>query len=189
MKDLLTLVQIAGSDSSWSCVGENVLDVLLEMEREREKKEKVVHEILRVTHWPISYFGNTTESQCCYFQLYWDLQLLNVAALNTLHEKSKPATSRSRALNRLHQSTKPNLWINAPNQSDSECVQPHTSDTDSLQVCACSACRFSVSLLIITFTNHTQKERLQGRKGLYESVKAVRRLKKAARHCWARWVA
>lgn len=29
-------------DSSWSCVGENLLDVLLEMERAREKKEKVV---------------------------------------------------------------------------------------------------------------------------------------------------
>ncbi|KAM9754944.1 uncharacterized protein ACNS7B_007651 [Menidia menidia] len=31
--------KIAGGDSSWSCTGRNVLDVLLEMERERERKE------------------------------------------------------------------------------------------------------------------------------------------------------
>lgn len=35
------VLQIAGGDSSWTCIGENVLDVLLEMEREREKKEMV----------------------------------------------------------------------------------------------------------------------------------------------------
>ena len=40
------MFQIAGDDGSWSCVGESVLDVLLEMERERDKKEKVVKEIL-----------------------------------------------------------------------------------------------------------------------------------------------
>lgn len=40
------MFQIAGDDRSWSCVGECVLDVLLEMERERDKKEKVVGEIL-----------------------------------------------------------------------------------------------------------------------------------------------
>lgn len=38
----LSLFQIAGGDTSWSCVGENVIDVLLEMERERQKMEKVV---------------------------------------------------------------------------------------------------------------------------------------------------
>lgn len=43
---LVYVFQIAGGDNSWSCVGENVLDVLLEMEREREKKEKVVNEML-----------------------------------------------------------------------------------------------------------------------------------------------
>lgn len=40
------MFQIAGDDRSWSCVGESVLDVLLEMERERDKKQKVVREIL-----------------------------------------------------------------------------------------------------------------------------------------------
>lgn len=49
-----------------------------------------------------------------------------------------------------------------------------------------SVATFSVSLVIMTFTYHTQKERLLGRKDLNESVKAVRRLKKATRHCWAR---
>ncbi|XP_036963433.1 uncharacterized protein LOC119024600 isoform X3 [Acanthopagrus latus] len=48
--------KIAGDERSWSCVGESVLDVLLEMERERDKKEK----------------------------LYWDLQLLN-GNLKPLH--------------------------------------------------------------------------------------------------------
>lgn len=37
----LFVLQIAGGDSSWTCIGENVLDVLLEMEKEREKKEMV----------------------------------------------------------------------------------------------------------------------------------------------------
>lgn len=40
------LFQIAGGNNSWSCAGENMLDVLLEMEREREKKEKVVNEMI-----------------------------------------------------------------------------------------------------------------------------------------------
>lgn len=35
------LFQIARGDDSWSCVGENVFDVLLEMQREREKKDQV----------------------------------------------------------------------------------------------------------------------------------------------------
>lgn len=42
MKRPVCIFQFSGTDSSWSCVGENLLDVLLEMEREREKKEKVV---------------------------------------------------------------------------------------------------------------------------------------------------
>lgn len=40
------MFQIAGSDNNWSCVGENVLDVLLEMERERENKEEVINEFI-----------------------------------------------------------------------------------------------------------------------------------------------
>ncbi|CAB1431044.1 unnamed protein product [Pleuronectes platessa] len=52
------LKKIAGGDIGWSCVGENVFDVLVEMEREREKKEK----------------------------LYWDLQLINGGHVNTLYE-------------------------------------------------------------------------------------------------------
>jgi len=35
------MFQIAGGDRSWSCTGENVLGVLLEIERERERKEMV----------------------------------------------------------------------------------------------------------------------------------------------------
>lgn len=97
----------------------------------------------RETHWPIYYFVITTETQCCYFQLYWDLQLLNVRNLNTLHEMNKPV---SHALNCLHQSTEPNTFIKTHNQSDSGytvcTVQSCTFDTDSLQVCACSVADF-----------------------------------------------
>lgn len=128
--------QIAGGDSSWSCVVENVLDVLLEMEREREKKEKVANEML---FFPIYYVVITTKSHCCYFQLYWDLHLLNVRNLNTLREMNKPV---SHALNRLHQSTEPNTFIKTHHQSDSGSVQSCTFDTDSLQVCACSVADF-----------------------------------------------
>lgn len=35
--------QAASGDQSWLCVGKNVLEVLLEMEREREKQEKVTN--------------------------------------------------------------------------------------------------------------------------------------------------
>lgn len=35
------LFQAALGDKSWLCVGKNVLEVLLEMERERERQEKV----------------------------------------------------------------------------------------------------------------------------------------------------
>ncbi|MEQ2257912.1 hypothetical protein XENORESO_010092, partial [Xenotaenia resolanae] len=45
---------VAGGDEAWSCVGANVLDVLLEMERAKERKE----------------------------MLYWDCQLLNSGNLH-----------------------------------------------------------------------------------------------------------
>ncbi len=48
----------------------------------------------------------------------------------------------------------------------------------------CSRFSPTVALFIITFTFHTQKERLVGKKEQYGSVK---RLKKAARQRWARW--
>ncbi|XP_037306371.2 uncharacterized protein LOC119195510 isoform X2 [Pungitius pungitius] len=75
----LAMKKIAGGDDSWSCVGENVLDVLLEMEREKEKKEK----------------------------FHWDLQLLNVGNLNTLRVTDKQVRVDPHVLNRLHQSTDP----------------------------------------------------------------------------------
>ncbi|KAK5606599.1 hypothetical protein CRENBAI_018138 [Crenichthys baileyi] len=46
--------KVAGGDEAWSCVGANVLDVLLEMERAKERKE----------------------------MLYWDCQLLNSGNLH-----------------------------------------------------------------------------------------------------------
>ncbi|XP_029289206.1 uncharacterized protein LOC115009389 [Cottoperca gobio] len=78
----VAMKKIAGGDNSWSCVGENVLDVLLEMEREREKKE----------------------------QLYWDLQLLNVGNLNTLYLMDKPVIIDPYVLNCFHQSTDPKTF-------------------------------------------------------------------------------
>ncbi|KAK5902344.1 hypothetical protein CesoFtcFv8_007605 [Champsocephalus esox] len=72
--------KIAGGDSSWSCVGENVLDVLLEMDRDRENKEK----------------------------LYWDLQLVNVGNLNTLYMLDKPVIMDPCVQKCLHQNTDPN---------------------------------------------------------------------------------
>ncbi|KAG7522452.1 hypothetical protein JOB18_022753 [Solea senegalensis] len=56
--------QITG-DSCWSCAGENVFDVLLEMEREREKKEK----------------------------LFWDLQLINAGNVNNIFVMEKPVVT------------------------------------------------------------------------------------------------
>nr|XP_040017632.1 uncharacterized protein LOC120808660 [Gasterosteus aculeatus aculeatus] len=106
----LAMKKIAGGDDSWSCVGENVLDVLLEMEREKENKEK----------------------------LYWDLQLLNVGNLNTLCVTDNKVRVDPRVLNRL-QSTDPK-----------------------------------------TFPGVVGRGELRG------SVGGVKRLKKAARQCWAR---
>ncbi|XP_013888898.1 uncharacterized protein LOC106536234, partial [Austrofundulus limnaeus] len=55
--------KVAGGDKSWSCSGENVLDVLIEMERERERKE----------------------------MLYWNFQLLNTGNLPHLVDRSHPS--------------------------------------------------------------------------------------------------
>ncbi|XP_028306368.1 uncharacterized protein LOC114465503 [Gouania willdenowi] len=69
--------KITGCDR-WSCVGEKVLDVLVEMEREREKKE----------------------------MLFWDLQLLNARSLrhhvmNYLHKNAKITPSFGSASSQL----------------------------------------------------------------------------------------
>lgn len=42
---MFCLFQAALGDKSWLCVGKNVLDVLLEMERERERQEKVENSV------------------------------------------------------------------------------------------------------------------------------------------------
>ncbi|XP_054865203.1 uncharacterized protein LOC118471705 isoform X1 [Amphiprion ocellaris] len=120
----LCVFQIAGDDNSWSCVGENVLDVLLEMEKERERKE----------------------------MLYWDLQLLNTGNLNTLHHM----------MDSLHQNTDPTSLKNAYN-----------SDSGSLKMC-------------MTEVDSLQMGRLLGEKEPCGRVTSVRRLRKAARQCWAR---
>ncbi|XP_030282130.1 uncharacterized protein LOC115586861 [Sparus aurata] len=119
--------KIAGDDRSWSCVGESVLDVLLEMERERDKKQK----------------------------LYWDLQLLN-GNLNPLHSIDKPVII-------VHRSSEPNTLKTAHDPSDSGPAQSCTSDTGGLQ-----------------------RERLMEDRELDGSLRAAKRLKKAARQCWAR---
>ncbi|XP_056243135.1 uncharacterized protein LOC130176210 [Seriola aureovittata] len=96
--------KIAGGDKSWSCVGENVFDVLLEMEREREKKE----------------------------QMYWDLQLLNAGNLNSPYAMDKPVIINPQVLNCVHQSTDPNSFKKAYN-SDTGSLHSCTIDADSLQ--------------------------------------------------------
>ncbi|XP_026167033.1 uncharacterized protein LOC113132866 [Mastacembelus armatus] len=123
--------KISGDDNNCSCVGENVLDVLLEMEREREKKERI----------------------------YWDLELLSVGNLNTLYVMDKPVIVEPREMSCLHQSTSLNTFKKAFNQSDSESLQSCTIGRDSLQM---------------------------GKTELCESVRAVKRLKKERRQCWAR---
>ncbi|XP_068459169.1 uncharacterized protein [Clinocottus analis] len=82
----VAMKKIAGGDNSWSCVGENVLEVLVEMEREKEKKEKCLY---------------------CYLQLYWDLQLLSVGNLSTMN---KQVSVDPHVLNGFHQSTDPNSF-------------------------------------------------------------------------------
>ncbi|XP_029992549.1 uncharacterized protein LOC115421035 [Sphaeramia orbicularis] len=86
----MAMMKIAGSDNSWSCVGENVLDVLLEMAREREKKEKQ----------------------------YWDLQLLNMGNhLSILHRMD---TTLIADPHMLHQKdTELNIFRAAHNQTGS----------------------------------------------------------------------
>ncbi|CAK6951145.1 uncharacterized protein LOC121897345 [Scomber scombrus] len=100
----VAMKKIAGADNSWSCVGGNVLYVLLEMEREREKKEK----------------------------LYWDLQLLNVGSLNPLNVMDSLEIIDPHVLNCLHQSTDPNTFKKAHN-SDLGSAQSCTFDTDNTQ--------------------------------------------------------
>ncbi|KAM7396632.1 hypothetical protein PAMP_019664 [Pampus punctatissimus] len=100
----VAMKKIAGADNSWSCVGENVLDVLLEMEREREKKER----------------------------LYWDLQLLNVGNLNPLYTMDTPVNINLEVLNCLHQNTDPNTFKKAHN-SNLGSSQSCTFDRDSSQ--------------------------------------------------------
>ncbi|XP_041650616.1 uncharacterized protein LOC121514535 [Cheilinus undulatus] len=124
--------KLAGDDNSWCCVGENVLDVLLEMEREREKKDK----------------------------LYWDLQLLNAGNLNSLYETGEPFIIDPLRKNSFHHSTEQNILKKAHNQSESE----------SGTICGYSP----------------QRGSLMGNKELCGSVRAMVRLKKAARQCWAR---
>ncbi|GAA6230424.1 uncharacterized protein LOC122875507 isoform X2 [Lates japonicus] len=96
--------KIAGGDNSWSCAGENIFDVLLEMERERENKEK----------------------------LYWDLQLLNVGNLNTLNVMDKPVIIDPHIPNCLNQNADSNTLKNAYS-SDTGPPHSCTVDADSPQ--------------------------------------------------------
>ncbi|AWP08544.1 Hypothetical protein SMAX5B_010054 [Scophthalmus maximus] len=96
--------KIAGDDSSWSCVGETVFDVLIEMEREREKKER----------------------------LYWDLQLQNIENVNILYEMDKPSIMDPHLLGCLHQSTDPNAF-KKPHTSGTGSLHSSSTGADSLQ--------------------------------------------------------
>ncbi|XP_029951724.1 uncharacterized protein LOC115391592 [Salarias fasciatus] len=68
--------KITRSDNSRSCVTENILDVLLEMEREREKKES----------------------------LFWDLQLLNAGNLNHVMDWMQQSTDPAATLEMAYSS-------------------------------------------------------------------------------------
>ncbi|XP_034542337.1 uncharacterized protein LOC117814889 isoform X2 [Notolabrus celidotus] len=127
----VAMEKIAGDDSGWCCVGENVLDVLLEMEREREKKDK----------------------------LFWDLQLLNVGNLNTLHETDELMEVK----NTLHLSRELKTLRKAHSQSESGSPQPGIFGTYS-----------------------PQRERPMGNKELHGNVRAAKKLKKAFRQSWMR---
>ncbi|KAM7003489.1 uncharacterized protein LKV04_004544 [Tautogolabrus adspersus] len=134
---IAAMEKIAGGDKSWCCVGENVLDVLLEMEREREKKD----------------------------ELYWDLQLLNVGNLNTLYVTDKSVVNDPHRKELLHQSMESNTFRKAHNQSEPDSFHPGSFGTQC-----------------------PQRERLMGNKEQCGSVRGVKRLKKAARQCWAKLV-
>lgn len=79
------------------------------------------------------------ESQYCYPQLYWDLQLLNAGNLNTFNGTDEPLIIDPHVLDCLHHSTDPNTY-----------------------------------------------KKVVGKKELFGSVRGVKRIKKAARQCWAR---
>ncbi|XP_034031382.1 uncharacterized protein LOC117514921 [Thalassophryne amazonica] len=128
----MAMKTIAGGDSSWSCVGEKVLDVLLEMEMERERKEK----------------------------LYWDHQVLHAGRVHPLHETDTNIVINPCRLN------------DTDAQSDKKCVGPLNSGC--VQSCI--------------NTGSSQEELKTGKLGQQRTARAVRRLRKAARECWARLV-
>ncbi|CAJ1056774.1 uncharacterized protein LOC117814889 isoform X1 [Xyrichtys novacula] len=95
----VAMEKIAGDDSSWCCVGENVLEVVLEMEREREKKDK----------------------------LYWDLQLLNIGNLNPPYATDEPVINNPHIRNTLNQSSEAINLRKAHNRPKFISLHPGTS--------------------------------------------------------------
>lgn len=92
-------------DSSWSCVGENLLDVLLEMEREREKKEKVASWVKVCQTHAEQFIIRSSLKGLWTFQLYWEIQLqLNVGNLNASSEAVSPVI-RSDRIHRVDSQT------------------------------------------------------------------------------------
>lgn len=116
--------------------------------------------------------------------MYWDLQLLNTRKLNNICVMDKLITLEA-------QSTSPNTVTKAYSKSDSESLAPCTINADCLQVCSLSVadfllhgCRSSVQkYLQLFYLPHTQ---MGGPRRKEEAHRNVRRLKKAARQCWAR---
>lgn len=56
---LYILIQVAGEDERWSCVGGNILDILLEMQKERERKEEVLKGVLFELHHTLHYVSGS----------------------------------------------------------------------------------------------------------------------------------
>lgn len=122
------------------------------------------------------------------FQLYWELQLLNVLNLNTLNLKDTPVFIDPHVLTDQHQNKNPNDSNKAHNSDDGSSFSC-TFDTGSSQVTD-SLLRGAIkSLFIITFSSLTfctQRRRRVGKVEQHRSVRGVKRLKKAARQSWAR---
>lgn len=149
-------------DSSWSCVGGNLLDVLLEMERERGKKEKVASWITVCQMHAEQLIIRSSLKGLWTFQLYWEIQLQLNVGNNTSSEAASPVT-RSDRIHRVDSQT-------------------HESQVWALPRSPCeSRLCWRVPLFF-----PAQKQRVLAKKDLSGGVNSVKRLRKSARQFWAR---
>lgn len=78
-----------------------------------------------------------TKSQCCFFQLYWDIQLLNAGKQPTPADAGESFSIHSPVQDCVHKIPELNTCEKAHKQLDLGCEQSITLDRDRVEVCAC----------------------------------------------------